>query len=78
MNTSKQKMEIMRNSENRKEGLSMSFYHSWIYETILNTRWFMWTIVVTVLALNIISPILIWFVTSSKKLSFTKDKQSSE
>jgi hypothetical protein len=71
-------MEIMRNSENRKEGLSMNFYHSWIYETILNTRWFMWTIVVTVLALNIISPILIWSVTSSKKLSFTKDKQSSE
>jgi hypothetical protein len=56
----------------------MNFYHSWIYESILNTRWFMWTIVVTVLALNITSPILIWFVTSSKKLSFTKDKQSSE
>ncbi|MED4039170.1 hypothetical protein [Niallia taxi] len=38
----------------------MNFYHTWIYEYILNAKWFIWIIVYVVLGLNIIAPVIIW------------------
>jgi hypothetical protein len=55
----------------------MNWYHSWIYEHILNTKWFMWSFVITVFALNFLGPILIWFVMNSKKIPLVRKKQQS-
>ncbi|MEQ2528304.1 hypothetical protein EKG37_03995 [Robertmurraya yapensis] len=56
----------------------MDLYHSWLYQHVLNTGWFIWTIVVAVFLLNIIAPILIWYLMSEKKIPFirrnTEDK----
>ena len=38
----------------------MNLYHTWIYEYILNAKWFMWTIVYIVFGLNIVAPAIIW------------------
>ncbi|HLO11677.1 MAG TPA: hypothetical protein VK190_05410 [Pseudoneobacillus sp.] len=53
----------------------MDYYHSWIYEHIFNTRWFIWTIVVSVFSLNFLGPILIWLVMNSKSLPFIPQKK---
>ncbi|MBO9596947.1 MAG: hypothetical protein J7559_03870 [Cohnella sp.] len=39
----------------------MDLYHSWIYERLLNTEWFMWTLVYLVLGVNILSPLIVWY-----------------
>jgi len=41
-------------------------YDSWIYQYVLNTKWFMWTIVVTVLGSNILLPVWVWLLTSGR------------
>lgn len=38
----------------------MNLYHTWIYEYVLNAKWFIWVIVYTVLALNVMAPVIIW------------------
>lgn len=48
----------------------MDLYHSWIYENILNTKWFVWTIVIGVFTFNFLGPILVWFVMNSKSIPF--------
>jgi hypothetical protein len=53
----------------------MDFYHWWIYESILNAQWFVWTIVILVFLLNIFGPILIWFRINSKPLPFIHRKK---
>lgn len=44
----------------------MDFYHSWVYVNFLNTKPFIWTVVIGVFAFNILGPILVWFVMNSK------------
>jgi hypothetical protein len=46
--------------------VSVDFYHSWIYQHILNTSWFLWVIAGSTFGLNMIGPVLIWKITSSK------------
>ncbi|WML53598.1 hypothetical protein RCG17_02650 [Neobacillus sp. PS3-12] len=54
----------------------MDFYHNWLYEYILNTNWFIWIIIILVMGGNIVSPILLWFLMSGKKIPFfNKNKQ---
>lgn len=45
----------------------MDLYHSWIYERLLNTEWFMWTLVAFVLGVNILSPLIVWYVVGGKQ-----------
>jgi len=60
----------------------VDFYHSWIYVNILNAKWFVWTIVVLVLAFNIFSPVIVWAVINGKKIpvlkKMKKDKKKSK
>ncbi|WP_162354586.1 hypothetical protein [Paenibacillus lycopersici] len=46
----------------------MDIYHSWIYQHVFNTEWFMWIVVYVVLGLNILSPLLVWFFITGRKL----------
>jgi len=39
----------------------MDIYHSWIYQRVFNTPWFMWTVVYSVFALNVLSPAMAWY-----------------
>jgi hypothetical protein len=55
METSKPKGEII-----------MDWYHMWIYTHLINTKWFLWTAVVFIFSLNILAPLLMWIITSSK------------
>lgn len=45
----------------------MDFYHSFIYLSILNTEWFMWIIVGSVLGINFIAPVIVWYLLNGKK-----------
>ncbi|WP_102347534.1 hypothetical protein [Bacillus sp. Marseille-P3661] len=57
----------------------MDLYHSWIYIHILNTKWFIWSIVVMVFGFNFLGPILVWYIMNSKKLPIIKKiKQNTE
>jgi len=42
----------------------VNFYHTWIYQHILNAPWFVWTIVVIILGLNLLFPVLVWGIMS--------------
>jgi len=46
----------------------MDFYHSWLYIYIFNTKYFVWTIVIVIGLLNLLSPILLWFVFNGKQI----------
>ena len=46
----------------------MDLYHSWFYEYILNTPYFLWTVVVFVFGFNFLGPVLVWFVMNSKSI----------
>ncbi|MBP1962647.1 hypothetical protein [Paenibacillus aceris] len=39
----------------------MDFYHSPIYLSILNTEWFMWIVVGSVLGINFLAPVIVWY-----------------
>lgn len=43
-------------------------YHSWIYEKVLNTEWFMWIIVYATLGISVFSPLIAWYFTNGKKV----------
>ncbi|MBD3920919.1 hypothetical protein H8B09_19290 [Paenibacillus sp. PR3] len=38
----------------------MDLYHSWFYQKLLNTQWFLWTVVYIVLGLNFLAPVIVW------------------
>ncbi|MNF95266.1 hypothetical protein D3C84_780080 [compost metagenome] len=38
----------------------MDLYHSWLYQKVINTEWFMWIIVYVSLGINILAPIIVW------------------
>ena len=61
-----------------KEEFRMDFYHSWIYESILNAKWFIWSIVVIVLVSNFLGPLLVWFVVNSKAMPFKKKEKKEK
>jgi hypothetical protein len=44
----------------------MDFYHSWLYEQVINTTWFMWIVVYTVLGINLLSPLIVWYFINGK------------
>ncbi|AZN38355.1 hypothetical protein [Paenibacillus albus] len=46
----------------------MDFYHSWIYQNVFNTEWFMWIVVCLILGINIIAPLIVWYFITGKKL----------
>ncbi|WDL98534.1 hypothetical protein [Alicyclobacillus sp. ALC3] len=46
----------------------MDVYHSWIYVYILNTTWMVRAILYATFALNILSPILVWFIFRGQKV----------
>ncbi|MFS0661761.1 hypothetical protein AB1L07_23315 [Niallia alba] len=46
----------------------MNFYHTWLYQHVLNTEWLLWIIVIFVLAFNILSPIIIWGLMNGKSI----------
>ncbi|WP_027085758.1 hypothetical protein [Cohnella panacarvi] len=61
----------------------MDLYHSWVYERLLNTEWFMWTLVFSVLGINILSPLIVWYVVGgrraiSKVIRMSKRQRSDE
>ena len=56
----------------------MDFYHSWIYVNIINTEWFVWGIVVFVVAANFLGPIILWFVISGRPLPFISKKKDQQ
>ncbi|MFD0672164.1 hypothetical protein [Cohnella sp. GCM10027633] len=39
----------------------MDVYHAWIYVHMLNTEWFMWTLVLSALGTNVAAPFLLWY-----------------
>ncbi|MNR21431.1 hypothetical protein D3C85_1383340 [compost metagenome] len=39
----------------------MDFYHSVIYQSVLNTEWFMWIVVYSVMGINIFAPVIVWY-----------------
>lgn len=43
-------------------------YHSWIYEKVLNTEWFMWILVYVMLGINVLAPLIAWYFTNGKKV----------
>lgn len=45
----------------------MDIYHSWLYEHVLNTEWFMWTMVFAVLGTNVAAPVLLWYYLNGKR-----------
>ncbi|MFC5530947.1 hypothetical protein [Cohnella yongneupensis] len=53
----------------------MDLCHSWIYEQVLNTEGFMWTIVYSVLGVNVFSPLIVWYFIEGKPL-FAKARKS--
>lgn len=57
----------------------MDLYHSWIYQYVLNTKFFVWTIIISVFVFNLLGPILVWFVMNSRSIPFlnklTKNKK---
>lgn len=46
----------------------MDIYHSWLYQQVLNTKWFVWIVVIGIFAFNFLGPILVWFVMNSKSI----------
>jgi hypothetical protein len=40
----------------------MEFYSTWLYRYVLNAEWAIWTFVVTIMGLNLLSPIFIWMI----------------
>lgn len=36
-------------------------YHFWLYQHVLNTEWFMWVIVYSVLGTNVAAPVIVWY-----------------
>lgn len=58
----------------KREEIPVDFYHTWIYEYILNTNWFIWIIIIFVLGGNIVSPIILWFLLSGKRLPFSQKR----
>ncbi|MDQ8734942.1 hypothetical protein [Paenibacillus sp. LHD-38] len=46
----------------------MDFYHSWIYQHVINTEWFMWSVVYLVLGINVLSPVLVWYAMNGKHI----------
>lgn len=46
--------------------VGMNAYHTWIYEHVLNTRWFLFSIVWTVFILNVTAPVWVWFLFSGR------------
>lgn len=55
----------------------MNLYHLWIYEHILNTRWFVSSIVYFLFVINMLGPILIWLIMSGKKIPFIQKKKKA-
>ncbi|HAQ08765.1 MAG TPA: hypothetical protein DCR24_15115 [Bacillus bacterium] len=53
----------------------MDLYHLWVYINVLNTKWFIWTMVIIVMAFNILAPIIILAVINGKELPFMKNKE---
>ncbi|MFS0775624.1 hypothetical protein ABC255_06430 [Neobacillus sp. 3P2-tot-E-2] len=51
----------------------MDFYHNWLYEYVLNTKWFLWIVVGAIFSINIVGPLFIWRITSSKTKKDTTD-----
>ncbi|EFM10607.1 conserved hypothetical protein [Paenibacillus curdlanolyticus YK9] len=47
----------------------MDLYHSWIYMKVINTSWFMWSLVSVVLGLNLLTPLIIWYIINRKRLT---------
>lgn len=45
----------------------MDLYHSWIYERLLNTEWFMWILVSAVFVLNVLGPLIAWYFLGGKQ-----------
>ncbi|WP_336787244.1 hypothetical protein [Paenibacillus sp. MMO-177] len=54
----------------------MDFYHSWIYQKMLNTEWFLWLIFGSLLALNFLSPIIVWYVIRRNAKNRRSSKQN--
>ncbi|MWC27739.1 hypothetical protein [Paenibacillus sp. MMS18-CY102] len=46
----------------------MDLYHSWIYMKVVNTSWFMWSFVGVVLGLNMLTPLIIWYIINRKRV----------
>jgi len=44
----------------------MNFYDSWIYREVLNAAWFVRVCVVAVLLANVVMPVVIWYLFSSR------------
>lgn len=56
----------------------MDLYHSWVYVNILNAKWLIWSIVIIVLAFNILAPIITWTVINGKGLPFVNSKKKRD
>ncbi|RXT06942.1 hypothetical protein EIZ39_12305 [Ammoniphilus sp. CFH 90114] len=54
----------------------MDLYHSWFYVNILNSKWFVWSMVYLILGFNVLAPIIVWFVMSGKKIPFWGSKNN--
>lgn len=53
----------------------MDWYHTWIYTHVINSNWFLWSVVIIIFAFNFIAPILMWLIMSSN-ISFKKKKSN--
>ncbi len=52
---------------------------TWFYRYILNSTWFLWTVTVLIIALNFLSPLLVWLVMAGKmdKLKLRKKSKTT-
>ncbi|WP_165452253.1 hypothetical protein [Paenibacillus thalictri] len=46
----------------------MDFYHSWLYQQVINTEWFMWSVVWLVLIVNLLLPGIVWYAMNGKRI----------
>ncbi len=55
-------------------GRTVDFYQTWLYREVINSVWMLRTITFLVLISNLLSPIVIWFLMSSRN-PFKKKKK---
>ncbi len=48
----------------------MDFYHTWIYEKVINSKYLILAIVYVVMAFNLLAPVILWLTFSGRKIKF--------
>jgi len=50
----------------------MNIYETWVYEYVLNTPWFLWSVFWLIFGVNSVSWIILWFFLSGRSIWHSK------